>query len=192
MNFGFYLRFIFITALILLQIGCKDRSAVEKKQNEKAATLDVWLNDTIVSPNQPWSSRIAKSFVLRHPGSVTYDQYMTKKSWTYEQGVILEALRQMWEHTGDTAYFNFIKENIDLYVSDDGSIRTYPYKDFNLDKINTGRQLLFLYEQTGADKYKIAADTLRKQLKNQPRTIEGGFGIKNISIPGLLDGLYML
>jgi len=64
------------------------------------------------------------------------------------------------------------------YVENDGSIRTYEYASFNLDNIATGRQLLTLYRTTGEEKYRIAADTLRKQLAHHPRTHEGGSGTR--------------
>ncbi len=55
-----------------------------------------------------------------------------------------------------------------------------------------GGALLTLYEATGEKKYKIAADTLRKQLANQPRTHEGGFWHKLIYPYQMwLDGLFM-
>ena len=146
----------------------------------------------IISDNLPWSERIAQSFTLRHPGSVTYDEYMTKEKWNYEQGVMLEAMRKMYEHSGKDVYWNFVKENIDQYINEEGKIRTYPYKDFNLDKINPGRALLYVYEATQNNKYKIAADTLRKQLRYQPRTVSGGFWHKKIyPFQMWLDGLYM-
>ena len=64
-----------------------------------------------VSAKLPWSERIAQSFILRHPCSVTFDQYMTKNNWNYEQGVILEGMKKMNELTNDKQYYNFIKEN---------------------------------------------------------------------------------
>ncbi len=145
-----------------------------------------------IDKNLPWSIRLAESFVLRHPGSITYDEYHTDSRWNYEQGVMLEALRQVYLLSGEKKYFRFIKENIDHYVTDEGKIKTYPYKDFNLDHINAGKQLLYLYEETKNEKYKIAADTLRKQLQFQPRTNIGGF-LHKLRYPYQmwLDGIYM-
>ena len=80
----------------------------------------------------------------------------------------------------DEKYLTYIKKNIDQFVSEDGLIKTYEYLSFNLDNIATGRNLLALYKSTGDKKYKIAADTLRKQLANHPRTNEGGFWHKKI------------
>ena len=140
----------------------------------------------------PWARRIAESFLLRHPGAVTYDSGSPNRRWNYEQGLMLEAFHQMWLSTKDRRYLDFMKRNIDQYVEESGSIRTYRYEDFNLDNIAVGRALLTLYEVTGEGKYKYAADTLRLQLKNQPRTHEGGFWHKKIYPYQMwLDGLFM-
>jgi unsaturated rhamnogalacturonyl hydrolase len=145
-----------------------------------------------VSLRWPWSKRIAESFILRHPGAVTYDLLSPSEKWNYEQGLMLEALHQMWLFTNDQRYFDFIRRNIDLYVDDSGIIKTYRYDDFNIDNVAVGRALLTLFETTENRKYKYAADTLRHQLRNQPRTHEGGFWHKQIYPYQMwLDGLFM-
>jgi unsaturated rhamnogalacturonyl hydrolase len=149
-------------------------------------------DSTVISSTWPWSRRIAESFVLRHPGAVTFDSLSPNQRWNYEQGLMLVALRQMWLHSKDPRYFDFIKGNLDQFIEESGSIRTYKYEDFNLDNIAVGRAILTVYETTKEPKYKRAADTLRKQLKNQPRTHEGGFWHKQIYPYQMwLDGLFM-
>ena len=127
-----------------------------------------------------WAVRIAESFLQRHPGSVTYDSTSPNQRWNYEQGLMLESFHQMWLFSHDQKYFDFMKNNIDSYVAENGTIRTYNSNDFTLDNIAPGRTLLTLYKETHDPKYKNAADTLRKQLRNQPRTKEGGFWHKKI------------
>ena len=145
-----------------------------------------------IPSTEPWAERIADSFIARHPGAVTYDSASPKQNWNYEQGLILEAFHQLWLKTGDQKYYNFISENMDHYVEADGSIKTYKYNGFTLDDINPGRQLLTLYKATNEKKYKKAAELLRKQLANQPRTPSGGFWHKKIYPEQMwLDGLYM-
>ena len=48
---------------------------------------------------------------------------------------------------------------------------------YNLDFINSERCCLTFTGETGDQRYKAANDILIKQLKNQPRTLEGGFCI---------------
>jgi unsaturated rhamnogalacturonyl hydrolase len=153
----------------------------------------VSVNESMDIPaTWPWSKRIAESFVQRHPGSVTYDSISPNQRWNYEQGLILVALRSMWLHSKDQRYFDFVKGNVDQFVEESGSIKTYKYEDFNIDNIAMGRALLTAFEATKEQKYKRAADTLRKQLQNQPRTKEGGFWHKQIYPYQMwLDGLFM-
>ncbi len=149
-------------------------------------------NQLLVDKNLPMFVRLADSFVLRHPGAVTYDSIFTETKWNYEQGLILEALYQVYLYTGDEKYFQFIKENLDQYIEGDGKIRTYKFENFNIDLVNPGRALLYTYNKTGIEKFKIAADTLRKQLKYHPRTPSHGFWHKLIYPDQMwLDGLYM-
>jgi unsaturated rhamnogalacturonyl hydrolase len=130
--------------------------------------------------------------MARYPDTISYAEEPRRGRWTYEQGIMLEAIRRMGAVTGDQKYFAYVKRNIDQFVAGDGSIRTYEYETFNLDNIATGRQLLALYTETGELKYRYAADTARKQLRNQPRTREGGFWHKKIYPYQMwLDGLYM-
>ncbi|MGK9476076.1 glycoside hydrolase family 88 protein [Melioribacter sp. OK-6-Me] len=139
-----------------------------------------------------WSVKFAESFLARHPGAVTYDEYMTKNDWNYEQGLMLEALRKMYFYTGDKKYYQFIKDNLDQYINDEGSIRTYKLSAYNIDNIKPAGAVLFLYQVTGEKKYKIALDSLYKQLINMPRTNSGGFWHKKIYPYQMwLDGIYM-
>jgi unsaturated rhamnogalacturonyl hydrolase len=141
---------------------------------------------------QPWSERIAESFLIRHPGAVTYDSLNPDQKWNYEQGLMLVALYAQWKHTGLRKYLDFIRENLDQYVDDRGNIKTYKRTAFNLDNIGPGRVLLAVYRATGQAKYRAAADSLWAQLQEQPRTQEGGFWHKKIYPYQMwLDGLFM-
>jgi unsaturated rhamnogalacturonyl hydrolase len=112
--------------------------------------------------------------------------------WTYDHGLVLKGIERVYAATNDKQYLDFIQRNLDHFVSDDGSIRTYKLDDYNIDNILPGRNLLFLYKTTGNEKYRKAAALLREQLKTQPRTSEGGFWHKKIYPSQMwLDGLYM-
>jgi unsaturated rhamnogalacturonyl hydrolase len=65
-------------------------------------------------------------------------------------------------------------------------------EDHNLDQINPGKLLLELESAYSDDRYARAANTLRRQLAEQPRTAAGGFWHKRIYPYQIwLDGLYM-
>ncbi len=137
-----------------------------------------------------WSVTLSNAVMHKYPRYAAYDT--TKIQWNYELGVILYAFWNVWKKTQDTKYFVYIKNNIDNFITEDGRIKTYDFNKFRLDDICPGRILIDLYEKTGNDKYKKAADLLRKQLSDQPRTPEGGFWHKQIYPEQMwLDGLYM-
>lgn len=112
--------------------------------------------------------------------------------WNYIDGCMITALLSLYEYTGEDRYYNFARSFIDHFVQDDGTIRTYDVKEYNLDNINTASNLFYLYDTTGEEKYKKALDLVRSQLDTMPRTAEGSFWHKDIYPDQVwLDGLYM-
>ncbi len=115
-----------------------------------------------------------------------------KVTWNYIDGCMLTALMEMTSITGDERYAAFAEKVIDHFVQEDGSILTLEPEKANLDDINEGRVLFTLYEKTGIEKYRLAADRLMEQLRAQPRTYEGNFWHKAIYPDQVwLDGIYM-
>jgi unsaturated rhamnogalacturonyl hydrolase len=133
----------------------------------------------------PWSVKMsATAMKLWGTGSPS--------SWTYEKGLILKSVEKVYDRTADVKYSQYIQTNIDYFLKSNGGIRTYSPYQYTLDNVNMGRSLLFLYNLTGTQKYKTAADTVRLQLYTHPRTTEGGFWHKQIYPYQMwLDGLYM-
>jgi len=166
--------FIFVIGCVFLS-GCS--SDAQNVKNVKAKT---------------WPEKITQSFLLMHPDSINYPNVMKSRRWNYEQGLMLEAMYRMWQFSGDSLILHYIEKNLDYYIKDDGAILTYIYEEFQLDNITPGKAALRLFQLTKNNKYKYAADTLRRQLTDQPRTKNGGFWHKNIyPFQMWLDGLYM-
>jgi unsaturated rhamnogalacturonyl hydrolase len=137
-----------------------------------------------------WSARTADSIMERTPLLFEANGYNGK--WSYDYGVILKGFNLVWKSTGDRKYFEFIKENMDHFINEDGSINRYELEEYNIDHINNGKMLFVLYQETGDEKYKKAASLLRRQLETHPRTSEGAFWHKKIyPFQIWLDGLYM-
>lgn len=131
-----------------------------------------------------WSEKMAIS-VMKRP-------LTNPNKWAYEHGVILKGIKEVWEQTGDKKYFDYIKEVMDRFIEEDGSIKYYDRSLFNIDYINNGKLLFMLFEETGEEKYKKAAFLLKSQLEDHPRTSEGVFWHKQIYPYQIwLDGLYM-
>lgn len=142
-------------------------------------------------PPQRWSVRMAQSVMQRNPESWMIDFRETPK-WEYTQGLVLKAIQEVWKTTGEEKYFNYVKAYYDQFVQDDGRIMLYKLTNYNIDRINPGKPLFFLYERTGEEKFKKAIYVLREQMKTHPRVSEGGFWHKKIYPHQIwLDGIYM-
>lgn len=142
---------------------------------------------------KPYSQQMVDSFMAWYPDSIVVKPRI-KSTWDYEQGLMLKAVEKVWRRTADTKYYNYILADMNRFVAEDGSIKTYIKSDFNLDNINSGRMLLMLYQQTqpGKDKYKKAADLLWHQLETQPKTQEEAYWHKQRYPNQIwLDGLFM-
>ncbi len=130
------------------------------------------------------SVRMAESVMQRHP-----DVY---GNWNYVTGTVLKGFEAVWRASGDERFFNYIKNTIDNVVDEQGRIRHYRVEEYNIDQVNSGRMLLFLYKETGEEKYKKAAELVRSQFDGHPRISSGGFWHKQIYPWQMwLDGLYM-
>lgn len=147
-----------------------------------------------------WGVRMAETIMKTYPdsivvkaaGEVSVAKPKRPAVWNYEYGVLLTSFRQLEKQTGNRDYFEYSKKIIDHFVRDDGSIRTYDLTEFNIDHITPGRIVLWLYQETKAEKYQIAAKLLHEQLIWQPRTKEGGYWHKlRYPYQMWLDGLYM-
>lgn len=120
-----------------------------------------------------------------------YKRYR-ENEWCYEDGCVYLGAKAMFEATEDEFYFDFLQGNIATFIREDGSIAGYDLEAFNLDNMNAGKILFFLYDRTGEEKYRKAIDILMNQIKLQPRTGTGNFWHKNIYPHQIwLDGLYM-
>ena len=144
----------------------------------------VTINGTPADTPAPWAEKMASSIMRRNP--VVYDE------WDYVTGTVLKGFEELWRETGDPRYFAYVKSTVDSAVSPYGVIDDYKPAEFNIDEVREGTVLLFLAAGNGDLRYKVAADQLRQQLRDQPRTQSGGFWHKKrYPWQMWLDGLYM-
>lgn len=116
-----------------------------------------------------------------------------KDYWNYEDGCVLTGCIQMYEVTGDAGYRDFVFRYLEDVISEDGTIISYDNGKHSIDSFNSGRALLFAYEQTSGEKYRKAIEFLLGKINNYPRTSEGNFIHKSIYPDQVwLDGLYMV
>jgi unsaturated rhamnogalacturonyl hydrolase len=134
---------------------------------------------------------MAESEMVRFPSCWQVD-FVKEKKWNYTPGLEGLAFIRLYEATGDERFYMYAKGYADSLIDKNGRILTYNKSNYNIDHLNPGKILIYLYAKTGDKRYKIALDTLRSQIKTHPRTSEGGFWHKKIYPDQMwLDGLYM-
>lgn len=138
-----------------------------------------------------WAERLADSQMVHDPELWQSDGVKAPK-WDYTQGLIAKAMLETYKATGKEAYVDYVRGFADYFIQEDGNIVTYKKSQFNIDRVNGGTFLLVMNELFPEHRYEAAMDTLYSQLKDHPRTSEGGFWHKKIYPYQMwLDGLYM-
>jgi len=118
--------------------------------------------------------------------------------WGYEEGVLLDGMAADWQQTKNRAEFEYVKAAVDEYVIREGAIqmdrsgKVFAAGEHQLDNIELGRAVLFVYREAHDERYAKAAKFLEAQLAEQPRTASGGYWHKQIYPNQMwLDGAYM-
>ncbi len=171
--------------LLLLYQSCSN------SHNKESSVSSMDNSDMSISDEIPWSERMAISVMHRHPEAWTTENDSIIK-WNYKIGLLGKAFLDLYEVTGNEKYLNYFLDYSKLVIDPQGNILDYHPEDYNIDNINSGKILFLLYDETGDERYKKAADALRNQLDTHPRTPSGGLWHKKIYPNQMwLDGLYM-
>jgi rhamnogalacturonyl hydrolase YesR len=123
--------------------------------------------------NKNYSVVVANSFIQRVPDPDSIHWVGQTYHFSWQAGYMMFAMEKMWRTTGDERYFNYIKKYVDQQVDEKGNI-----PDFSpnaLDNFLPGYAIIFIYEQTHLEKYRIAAKKVRDGFKNYPRNSDGSF-----------------
>jgi unsaturated rhamnogalacturonyl hydrolase len=144
------------------------------------------------APEKPRSARMAESEMRRTPDPTMLDA-TTRPRWEYTPGLVLHAILDVWRKGADARYWTYAKAYYDGMIDPSGAIAGgYAKDEYNIDRINPGKPLFLLYEKTKDEKYRKAIENLRQQMREHPRTAEGGFWHKKRYPHQMwLDGLYM-
>ncbi len=143
-----------------------------------------------------WSVATAETIMARWPDYTK--AYFN--AWTYVNGYAFCAFERLGRDTGDPRYLDYIKRYVDEFVDEEGNFRSLtnrkgqsrPISFNNLDNMMTGNSLVMLYEHTGAERYRKAAEKIRRAFDDYPRNRDGGFWHAK-SLPGQMwiDGIFM-
>jgi rhamnogalacturonyl hydrolase YesR len=143
-----------------------------------------------------WAVATADTTMRRYP------DYRTAyfKPWTYVHGYVLYGFEMLYRSTGDKKYFDYMKRYIDGIVDEQGNLRytdrktgkVVPVSLTNLDNLMTGNIVVAMYEYTREERYRLAADRLRKAFDTYPRNRDGGFWhAKSLKGQMWIDGVFM-
>lgn len=173
------LRNTFLITVILFSI-------ISCKKSEKKSDSDNIKND-----GYPTAVQMGNSILENYPDIWMFEGD-TIPRWTYTYGLVALSMLDLWKVTNDQRYYNYAKKYVDQTIDSNGVIFEYNKKEYNIDRVNSGKVLFTFYEKTGDKRYKIVLDTLRQQLREHPRTKNGGFWHKlKYTNQMWLDGLYM-
>jgi unsaturated rhamnogalacturonyl hydrolase len=140
------------------------------------------------SSDVKWSVRMANSVLAKSDSLIYYVDRNPK--WAYDVAFLGMAIDRLGNI--DPKYSKYMEDWVNHFVKADGSVTDYRMKEYNLDRIYPGRNVITLYKRNPAPKYKIAIDNFIEQLKSQPKTNSGGYWHKNIYPWQMwLDGIYM-
>ena len=158
---------IFLISLVSLLLGCA------KQKNYLSLAQEIALSE-----------------MAHHPHMWTCDG-AEKPKWEYTPTLMARAFIEVYEATGDSVFLQHAQQFADDFIAEDGSILTYKQSLYNMDRIQGGNFLILLDAINPKPQYKTAIETLRDQLREQPRTGEGGFWHKQVYEHQMwLDGLF--
>ncbi len=115
------------------------------------------------------------------------------REWDYPNGLFIESVLKVYEKYNDEKYYNYALSHAQNTVNIQGKIASkYSFSAYNLDYVCPGMFLLNIHKKEQDNRYKIALDTLQKQLSYQPRNLQGGFWHKKVYPNQMwLDGIFM-
>ena len=150
----------------------------------KAESIVSKYIDNLIIPSDPLSPKWNKENELLDKAP----------KWNYIDNCMITALLMLYDINGDKRLLDYSVKFMDAYVTEDGTIPTMNFADYNLDNINGGKNLFRLWELTGEERYRLGFEKLwYEQIVRHPRLSCGSFWHKAIYQDQIwLDGAYMV
>jgi unsaturated rhamnogalacturonyl hydrolase len=115
--------------------------------------------------NEDWSVNIIESTMKRFTPH-------TIGKWEYFVSLYLMGQYVVYKRTGEKRYMKYIQDWADRWFDDEGQFNVTIN---TLDNMQAGNVMLLVYNETGDQKYKDAAQVVRDRFDDYPRTSDGGF-----------------
>lgn len=142
-------------------------------------------------------SYIEKLILPSDPASPMWNRenqiFRKPMKWNYIDNCMIKAVTDLYKLNSDRRLIEYAAGFCRTYVDENGSIPTLTVSDFNLDNVNGGKNLLYLYRVTKDERFRSAYRMIfNDQLGSQPRLECGSFWHKAIYPNQIwLDGAYM-
>ncbi|MBU2917911.1 glycoside hydrolase family 88 protein [Psychrosphaera sp. F3M07] len=201
----------YFAALWQPESGIDNKEAFTKYLEQQAERLTVKprvrlkTKKSLAAKQQKLTSKVALDWAIK-----LADSELNRKTYTYEYsgwdinrrrlpkfeydivGLYPHTLNRITEATGDKKYQDALTKITGSFIDEQGNIKRFKKSNYNIDSVAPGRAVLKLYQLTKDEKYKKAADLLRQQLAEHPKTKEGAFWHKKKYTSQVwLDGVYM-
>ncbi len=147
-----------------------------------------------------WAIATADSVMKRYPDyRQAHPASYFPCPWTYVHGYHLIGFEKLYRSTGDKKYLDYIEKYISSFIDEKGNItgidrngKKINVAFNNLDNMLVGNCVIALYETTKDERYKLAADKIRRAFDTYPRNSDGGFW-HNAYFKGQMwiDGIFM-
>lgn len=109
----------------------------------------------------------------------------------YHHGVFFSGLLKTYLACEDEKYYNYLKMHYEYHIDEKGNVHNEEDTE-ELDDLQPGINMFYLYKRTGDKRYKIALDDFIAKIKNWQKNTKGGFWHKDYFPNQMwLDGLYM-
>src|SRR5262249_53195247 len=140
-----------IATVILLGIALQVPTALAKTLASRSSSPPA---------NPDWSVAVVDSTIKRNPTGESF------KGWGYAKALYLYGQYLVYLRTKNKRYLDHIQSWVDQHIDDKGTIN----RQINsLDYMMPGNLLLILYKETKQQKYKLAAENIRKVFDTYPR-----------------------
>ncbi len=127
-------------------------------------------------PSSDWSRAMVESTMKRYPTAKDLG------SWGYAKALYLYGEYLVYQRTHEPRYLQYIKAWVDSHCDANGTLtntdangKVTEIRIESLDSMMPGNLLLMLYNETKEQRYKLAAEKIRKRFDTYPRTKDGGF-----------------
>ena len=134
-----------------------------------------------------YANRLADTVMKRFPRASQYPY----KDWSYPQGYLLIGFSKLWQALQDVRYRDYIYGYCASHVTCEGAVTGFT--GCSMDDMMAGAVLVWMYGQTGEERYGKACHCIYEAFRDYPRTREGGFLHGRKGMPGQMwvDGVFM-